>query len=45
MRARNKKGRFKKGSATTTISISTCTDENKNDPDFSDVNNDPLAHI
>lgn len=47
MRARKKKGQFKKGSATTTAtkSISTCTDENNNDPDFSDVNSDPLAQV
>ncbi|XP_062575241.1 uncharacterized protein LOC134237162 [Saccostrea cucullata] len=39
-RERNRKGRFKKASATTTKNVSTCTDENNNNPEFSDVNNE-----
>ncbi|XP_048771783.2 uncharacterized protein LOC125677692 isoform X2 [Ostrea edulis] len=46
IRERDKKGRFKKASSTATITISTCTDENNNHPDFTDVNSeDPLAQV
>lgn len=40
MRARNKRD-----SAIAIKIINTCTDENNNDTDFSDVNSDPLAQV